>query len=340
MSEMLQAIKADLTSRRILPLFVLALGLLVGAVAYAVLSGKASSEPTAATPSVQAPAVPGPTVASAPANPDSAVAETTNGGRFQHRGHIRNPFAALPGSESTQESEESSSSSPSASPEEPASSGSSGEEESSVTVEGNSGESGESSTSGTSPSEPTSVPPVSVFEVKAVLTRVVEPGQPAATPQSFSGLQELTLLPSKHAELLAFAGVQDAGKGALFVFVTPAIVHGEARCLPAKTSCESIYVKPKQTEELQYLQPSGKVVSYTLTVGKIATSTVPVAEAKAKVQAAVPQEREQLESLGVSLPSKVSFSTTVPGVLKGVDAAIEASRKAEADGTQPSGSGE
>lgn len=103
MSELLQGLKADLTSRRMLPLVVLALGLLAGALAYAVLSSKASAGPVAATPPVQTPTVPGPSVAQAPANPNSAVAETTTGSKYQHAGHVHNPFKPLPSEEKSAE---------------------------------------------------------------------------------------------------------------------------------------------------------------------------------------------------------------------------------------------
>jgi hypothetical protein len=351
MSEMLRSIRADLTSRRMLPLVLLAAGLLIGAIAYTALSGKASSEPVASGPGVQAPSVPGPAVSTAPGNPNAAVAETTNGGRYQHHGHVRNPFAPLPSGKSSEGGTPSASRNGSEAAANAGSVGGEGTNESegggaSSSPGGSpgggegaaSGGEGESSPSGESPGEASHLPPVSYFLVTATLKQQAEAGQ----PETFAGLDSLKVLPSKHAELFAYAGVQDAGHGALFVLVAPAIVSGEGRCLPSKASCESIYLKPKQSEELQYLKSGGSVVTFILKVSRIAKQTMPAAEAKAKASAAAGRQREELELLGVSLPPKVSFSPSVPGMLDGLDAALEASRKAEgsAKASAPAGTGE
>lgn len=355
MNDLMQSIRADLTSRRMLPFVLLAVGLLVGAIAYYAISGKAGSEPVAQRPSVQAPSVAGPSVTGAPANPNAAVAETTNGGRYQHGGHIRNPFSPLPSSESNEESSEASQSSASLASlgggEAQGGSGAgasgvaaaeSGKEAPAGSEESpGGGEAGSGESTGAAPSEAPQPPPVSVFEATATLKQAAPEGEAGAEPQTFAGLDGLKVLPGNGSRLLAFAGVQDAGKGALFLLLTPAIVHGDARCLPAKTSCESIYVKPQQAEELQY-EKNGAVVSYTVTVSKVAKTSVPGAQAREEAEKQVGNQREQLEALGVQLPRKVAFSTKLPGVLSGVDAALQAARKSEAGGktTPPSGTGE
>lgn len=336
----LNSLKADLTGRRMRPFLLLSVALLIGAIAYAVLSSKASSSPVASTPSVKTPTVPGPSVSAAPSNPNEAVAETTDGAKYQHGGHVHNPFKPLPGSKSeaassTQTSSAASSESSSSSSESSTTSGGASE---TGTSGGTSGGTAPSGSSGGS--EPESNAKATIYEATLSLVRTAEAGEAASAPAVFGELTSVDVLPSKGEKLLAYAGAQPGGNGALLLLVMPAIVHGDGRCLPSGASCEAIFVKPKQTEELQYLQSGGKTVTYKLTLTKIMTRSVPTAEAAAADAQLLPEEREELEQLGVSLPPKVHFSTTVEGTLEGLGEALEAARKAQAQEKQTPGSGE
>jgi hypothetical protein len=347
MSEMLNSLKADLTSSRIRPFLLLAVALLVGAIAYAVISGKASGGPVAATPPVKAPTVPGPSVSQAPANPNEAVAETTNGGKYQHSGRVHDPFKPLPGSKSESPSAIEATSSGASGATSTESGGSSSPEGSSGTGETTSGGSGETTsggsgetTSGGAGGEPATNAKATIYAAALSLKRLGEGGEAGSAPELFGELTSLDVLPSKGEKLLAYAGAQAGGKGALVLLVMPAIVHGDARCLPSGASCEAIYLKPKQAEELQYLQSGGETATYTLTLTKISTRSVAASEAAAANAQLLPGEREELEVLGVSLPPKVHFSTAVEGTLEGLGEALEASRKAQAHEKQAPGSGE
>jgi len=103
MNDVLKSLKADLTSRRMLPLLVLVIAALVAAGAYAALSGGSSgATPVAAVPVTPAPSSSGAGTGStalasaAPADPTAADAETTSGARYQHQGGAHNPFIGLP----------------------------------------------------------------------------------------------------------------------------------------------------------------------------------------------------------------------------------------------------
>ncbi len=99
MNEFFASVKADLTDRRLLPAVAVVCALLVAAIAYAVLGGGSSSSTSSLppVPSVKAPT--GIAVTQAPTQ--KAVAETTDGASAQTHGVARDPFAPLPGSETT-----------------------------------------------------------------------------------------------------------------------------------------------------------------------------------------------------------------------------------------------
>ncbi|HEY1690101.1 MAG TPA: hypothetical protein VGF95_14695 [Solirubrobacteraceae bacterium] len=313
MNELLRAIKEDLTSRRMLPLLVLALGVLAGAVAYAAIGGKTSPSVASTPPASSAPTVPGPSVTSAPENPNAAVAETTNGSSLQHRGHVHNPFKPLPGSEA--EASEAGASSG----QESASSESSGSTESP-------GSGGESSPAGGSEEAQPEEQTLSLYEASAKLQQLASTGKPEGEPQLLAQMKQLRPLPSKQQSLFAYVGVASGGNGALFLLLSPAIVHGPAHCLPGPTNCEAIYIKAQQSEELQYLEASGTVVSYKLVLGKLEGVEVPAAHAHATAARLIEEASELQNTLGVSLPAQVHYSEE-SGLLLGVQDAIKAKSK-------------
>jgi hypothetical protein len=274
MNEILQSLKSDLLDRRLLPIL-LALGLaLAGAVAYVVLAGGGSPGGAGASRgSVQpAPISQGPALAvsQAPANPNAAVAETTDGARFQHKPGSRNPFTPLAAPKasaaSTGKSGESSSG--------VSSSGSSTPSTSSESKSGASTSTGGSSTTpstATTPAAPKPKPkPKPVYLVTAQFGLL--PSTPGELSQltPYSDLKPHQPLPSVNDPLIVYAGARGNGKGAVFTLVREAILKGQAICVPSTSQCEAIDLAVGQSEELNYLEPDGQSVPYELKVVSIA----------------------------------------------------------------------
>lgn len=268
MAELLNSVKADLLDRRRLPLLILLAVALVATVAYAVLGGGSSgSTPTAAL----APAAPAPTgiaVTQAPAtNPTQPVAETTNGVSHQHRGIARNPFAPLPSTTKA-----------------PAPTSGTGKASTGSTSTGTSSGSGSSSqgAGGTAPAKAIPAPqpktprqpakPTLVYHVSVLFG--VAPAPPAqSTPLTpYDNLKRLTPLPSAQNPLVVFRGVTAGGKSATFTVVGETILRGNATCLPSASQCQAIDLKPGQTEQLEYLPPSGPAIVYQLQAVGITSS--------------------------------------------------------------------
>jgi hypothetical protein len=266
MTDFLDAVKADLLDRRLLPWLVLVSVALAGAVGYAVLGGGSSS--SAPVPAGSAPVhVAGIAVSQAPANPDQAIAETTNGAAVQRRGLARNPFKPLPVQAvavvTTSSSKTSSSSTTSTST------------KTSAKSESGSSTPSTGSSTPTTPSKPSAPKkPRAVYNV-AVLFGVLPLGTAPQSAQltAYKNLKLLTPLPSAKQPLVIFRGVTAGGKSAAFTLVGELIIHGNARCLPSTTQCQLILLKPAQTEQLEYLSPEGQLVTYELRAVSITPST-------------------------------------------------------------------
>lgn len=330
MSDFLSSLKADLASRKMVPLVALAAVALVGALAYVALASKGSgSETPALNTHAKVESLPGPDVASAPANPNAAVSETTFGTKYQHGGKTRNPFAPVEGAKSSgaggaksSATSESSSSGTSSggkgSPGTGSGNGSSGESKSS----GAGSPSGESKQSGGSPSggppsggdkgsegggegsAPKPPVPVTLYTATVTLQRVSESGEAVGRPQVFKDVEPLQPLPSKQNALLLVAGAIHDGKQFVFVLVKEAILRGPASCIPGPAHCESIAVPAGKSEELQYLLPSGAVESYNLTVTKIEKRATSAAKAARRISLA---GRKLLAHRQLSLPAGVDL---------------------------------
>ncbi len=265
-NEILSSLKSDLLDRRMLPIL-LALGvLLVGAVAYVVLAGGGSSEagaPAAAVTPNPTPASLSPSLAvtQAPANPNAAVAETTDGARYRHKPGSHDPFTPLASpqakSAGTTATTTSSVSSPSSS-------------STSTNVEKSSPSSPNTGGATTTPSTP--VKPAAPKKPKTVYLVTVQFGLLPSTPSELSqltpypDLKRLQPLPSKDDPRLLFAGARGNGKGAVFALSREAILKGQAICIPSASQCESIDLAVGQSEELTYLEADGQSVPYELKV--------------------------------------------------------------------------
>jgi hypothetical protein len=301
MSDLLAALKADLTSRRMLPLLGIAGLALLGALAYVALAAKSgSSTPSHSTSAAtqHAPTVPGPAVSSAPANPNAAVSETTVGEGYQHGGKMRNPFTPLksPQSKAAKSVSKSSASTSSASGSSSPPSGDS----SPAPTSGGSGTSGEGS--GSTPSTS-----IALYHVDVSLQQLSEEGKPVGAAQVFHNISTLQPLPSKHKALVAPQGVTGKGQDAVFVLIKPAILHGSASCVPNAGNCQAIEVRLHDSEELQYQQGEGPVSAYRLTVTKIEKLGSSGASASAAAVRGSAAGNALIAKMHLSLPSSAAF---------------------------------
>ena len=261
MNEFLNAIKVDLLDRRRRPLLIIALAALVGAVAYAAIASKSSSNSSQSLgpePSLGAAGVHVTQGQSA----NQAVAETTSGGTQQHGGGSRDPFTPLPGA--VQSPSKTSSTSTSTTTSTSTGSGS-----------GNSGGGG-----APAPAHKLHLKFKTVYRV-AVLFGKAAPGTPAAeanlTP--YENLKLNQLIPSKSAPIVAFRGVLSDAQTAAFTLVGEAIPRGLGVCKPSAVQCQTLDLKVGQTEELEVLGPNGETTNYELQVASIVFVTTAKAAA-------------------------------------------------------------
>jgi hypothetical protein len=267
MTEMLQAIKADLLERRLLPFVALLVLALVAAIAYAMLgSGGSSNTPTVSVVSVPQPQ-PTLSVKEATANPNVAVSETTSGLRYQRKGATHDPFKPLPSTSKAVRAATPTLTSTSTA----------------VSSRGSGSSGGSPAESKPTPSSPTPSTPKQTTKPRQAKPQYVvsvqfalKPSSPAPQPPLPS--YELKLgdgLGPKASPLIKFAAVANKAKDARFRFVgeQPPTLQGPARCVPSPTNCTMIQLVVGQTEELQYLQPDGSVATYQLRVLRVTKQT-------------------------------------------------------------------
>lgn len=306
-NEFFRTLAADLRDRRFLPFVALVSVALVGGIAYAALAGGSSATPTPSAPVPRA-GVTG--IAATQAKPETAVAETTSGTADQRKGKVHDPFKLLPGAEKTATSTSTSSST--------STSGSGVKSESgAVKTEAGSGKSeagsGEAESKPTKPSTPSK--PKTVYHV-AVLFGIVPSGAApliTTTLTPFQSLKLFTPLPSAKQPLLVFRGVTAGGKAATFTLVGEAILHGQAACLPTPTQCQAIDLQKERYEQLEYLTPTGEVVTYELRIVSITTTKATTASFQSFLRGQSKAGRELLRNAEL-LDIPLLHSSSQPGV--------------------------
>jgi hypothetical protein len=308
MSDLLAVLKADLTSRRMLPLLGIAGLALIGALAYVALAAKSeSSTPSRGTSAsiLHAPTMPGPAVSSAPANPNAAVSETTVGANYQHGGKMRDPFTPLESPKSESAKSVSKASAPTSSSNE------------SSTSTGGSPAAPSSGGSGTSNegSNPSPSASIALYHVDVTLQRLSEEGKPVGTAQVFHNISTLQPLPSKQKALVAAQAVAEKGQDVVFVLMKPAILHGSANCVPNAGNCQAIEVRLHASEELQYEQGEGLVSAYRLTVTKIEKFGSTDAAASAASVHASAAGSALITKMHLSLPSSAAFGASLGAIV-------------------------
>jgi hypothetical protein len=300
MSEFLDSLKADLLDRRMRPLLALVGVALLAALGYAVLGGGGSSSttPSASTSlppvSLGAPGIP---ISQAPTtpNPNQALAETTSGSAQQLGGPSRDPFVPLGGTLKTSAASTATSTS--------ATAGSKASGSGSTTA--SSPESSASSKTSTettpaAPSKPTPAKPQTVYDV-AIQFGPIPPGLTAASAQltPYTKLKRQTPLPSAKQPIIVFRGVTAGGKSATFTLVGEAILRGVAKCLPSTSQCQAIELKSGQSEEFEYLPPTGAAVTYLLQLVEISSMQATAAAARTAFRGESTAGRQLLKRIGL-----------------------------------------
>ncbi|HEV7942846.1 MAG TPA: hypothetical protein VGP17_08615 [Solirubrobacteraceae bacterium] len=312
MSDLLASIKADLSSRRMLPLLGLAAIALLGAIAYVALgakSGNPSPPSSASTNPQHVASLPGPALSSAPANPNAAVSETTVGAKYQHGGKTRNPFTPLKDKSSQSHSAATQSSSGSS----PSSGSSTGTGSGSSTPSG-----GSQPTSGGGSSTPPSSS-ISSYHVDVALQQLSEEGNPVGKVQTFQDVAELRPLPSKHKALVEPTSVVGGGAEVAFILMRPEIIHGNGKCVPSAADCQAIDLKLHASEELQYQEEDGTVLVYRLTVTKIEKVSGSSASAASAHSSAAGSAL--ITRLHLTIPSSAAFGGSLGTIVGGVGGA-------------------
>jgi hypothetical protein len=264
-NEILKSLKSDLLDRRMLPIVVLLVAAVAGAVAYTVLAGSGSSNtPAAAAIGPVTPPTRGPTLAvqQAPANPNGAVAETTDGVRYQHKAGKHNPFTPLPGAVKVEVKTTTST---------PAASTPSSESKSSSSTGGSS----TTPTQPTQPAKPTT--PAKKPKPKPAYVVNLQFGALPTTPGAPVELVPYELrarkqLPSVSDPKIIFTGVHGSPFEAVFALTAEVIPKptSQGTCVPSTSQCESIELAAGKSEQLEYLEPTGQTVVYELKVISIA----------------------------------------------------------------------
>ncbi len=308
MSDFFSPLKSDLLDRRFLPILALLIVALVAALAYAILSGGGSSgsaRPAVGIASSTTKTTTAISISQAPADPNQAVAETTNGSSQQHAGKARNPFTPLSSPKAKSTATASSLSTKTSSGSSSGSSGSSSSSGSSGTSKG----SGGTSTSGTSPKPVKPKPPQQVYRVD-VLFGVAPAGTPSQNIQltSFNDLTRLDPLTAGGEAPLVFAGVTAGGSSAIFTLMREVILHGPAVCRPSASQCQAIQLEPGQSEELEYVLSSSQTLIYKIQLVSITAVKASAAKAASVFHAESKIGRALLHRAGLSALPGLRYS--------------------------------
>jgi hypothetical protein len=327
MKSFLNSVRSDLLDRRFLPVLVILGVALVGALAFAIVGGGSS---TSSTPTPLSGASIGVTgragavaISQAPAV-DKAVAETTSGAH-QHSGTPRNPFTPLP---SSTKAKSGTASAPSTSSSSASGSGSSSPSSSSGSSTG-SGTSAPSAPAKPAKPKPKPKPAQKVYQVD-VLFGAAPVGTPAQSipMAAFDNLTRLYPLAVNGEAPLVFTGVTAGGSSAIFTIVREVFPHGPAVCHPSASQCQAIQLKPGQSEELEYIPPTGQALLYRLQIVSITAAKAAAAKAASLFHTTSPAGRALLRSAGLSALPGLRYSTDTGVIVLAAHRAFEAAHAA------------
>jgi hypothetical protein len=281
-NELLQSIRADLASRRLLPVLVVVCVGLVAAVAYAATGAGSPSGSPPATPAAST-AAPSPAgsvpVSAAQENPHAAVAETPGGLRYQNKAPERNPFTPIVSAATT------SASSTGASSGKGSASGSAPSHGSSSPGSSTGGQpAGKGSAPAPAKQPPaktapkpshTGLKPTQSYTVALSLT------SPGGNLDVIESLERLSVLPSEQEPLLVYLGVLEGGRHVLFAVPPGTSVSGPGACTPGPTDCELLSLAPDQIESLA-TSAGVSVALFTVTAIKTASFATVAAANRAR----------------------------------------------------------
>jgi hypothetical protein len=107
-------------------------------------------------------------------------------------------------------------------------------------------------------------------------------------------LPRLKPLPSAEEPVLVYLGPGQGGKSAVFMVDEGVIAQGDASCKPSPRNCETIHMRPGDTEFLDVTDEDGTVTAqYQLDLLKIKTSTTADASAAEAARAKVSRSGRQ-----------------------------------------------
>jgi len=306
MNDFLNALKADLLDRRLIPFVALVGVALLAAVGYAMMGGGSSSAPAPLAGRLT-PVTPSGGIAVTGAVAEKAVAETTDGVAEQRTGTARNPFAAIPGTGSPTTSKVAAGA--------PGASGSTGSGTTSAGSETTGAGSGTATTSEETASKPSTKKKAARVYHVAVEFGVFPAG---STPETvvltpYENLKLQSALPSAKQPLIVFRGVTGSGKSATFSIVGEAILHGPGACLPSATQCQALDLRSGQAEQLEFLTAGSETIVYELRVVSIAAANASAASL-GSVWSQSRAGREVLRRAGLTELPFLRYSSQ-PGVL-------------------------
>lgn len=271
MNDLLQSLRSDLLSRRLLPFVALALLVLVVAVGYA-LGGAGSSVAPHAAPPPSAPAQQAALAVTAAApNPNAAESETPGGLRYQAGGATRNPFTPLP-EPKTAAAKTAASTSSSTSSSKSSAGGSSGTPGGAGAGKSSGTEPGPTPPKPASPSKPATKPSFP-YDVSILFGKLPATAGQAVTLPPYQNLQPQRPLPSASDARIALARVSGNAKSVVFALLAPPILRGPGLCLPSPSECHQLGLAPGQAEELEYIEEDGQALVYELKTVSIVKSS-------------------------------------------------------------------
>ena len=98
----------------------------------------------------------------------------------------------------------------------------------------------------------------------------------------YRNVARLTPLPSAANPTVVFLGVKDGGKAAVFMVWSLSALSGDGSCMPSRTECSFLRLRPGQRETIKAPDSQGVLSTYTLKLAAIhVRSTTSLAEAKA-----------------------------------------------------------
>jgi hypothetical protein len=305
MTDFLNALKADLLDRRLLPIVALVAVALVGTLAYAALGGGSSSAPTPTAPVAPVTAAAS-GIATSEESTTRAAAEVTSGASAQRHGQVHNPFQALANPVAEAAAAKAAATAKGAT-------GTSGS-----TTSGVSGGSAAGPSEAATPAKPSKPSKPSkrhtLYHVAVLFGALPAAGVTAVPLTPFENLKLLTPLPSSQLPLIVFRGVTTGGKSATFTVVGEAILHGSATCLPSSSQCQAIDLKPGQAEQLEYLPAGGPVVIYELKIVSIGSTKASTAGVRSFLHGASKAGRVVLARKGLDAIPFLRY-TSQAGVL-------------------------